>query len=274
MLKTLIIAIIGLSALISCSPIIDKIAQSTLYPFKQVNERIAKRDDMSPPPTAKAISLPSGGNYWSSNRRDGKVSVFYLHGNGESVFDLYDQKLIENVFDRQGWNWAMVDYPGMGIGGTGKPSEESVVNMASEALTGFLRGLEPGSKVFIWGRSLGAAVAAQVAYRNPGLFDGIILVSPWTSFEALVKKNSLGRFISKKFMKANSYKTDIVCQDIEAPVFIVHGTKDKMIPYTMATRLRSCFRYAKLQTVEGAGHNDIYSYESTMQSIRGFLIGN
>jgi len=267
-MKLLIFAI-----LISCSGcrFIDNIAVSVLYPWASVNQRMNIRDSKQPPDFANVIALPNGTHAFTSKTFDRPVAVLYLHGNGESVVDLADYGLL-SWLDQMGVAWIVPDYPGMGIGGSGEPSEQSLVDTALFAQNELLRRVTPGTKVFVWGRSIGAAVAAQVALNSNDSIHGLILVSPWTNLKATASNNWLGRFVSDEFYSNNEYLTDSACKNIDVMTLIVHGTADTLIPIQLGQSLTSCFKEYRFYPINGLGHNDIYSTDA-LNMIGLFLNG-
>ncbi len=254
----------------SCSKVLVPLAKNVLYQWDSINKRLDVRNSKQPPPTAEVVDLTGGGHAWMSNRKDGNTTLLYLHGNGLSVVDLLDGGFTTHVLDRSGYNWAMIDYPGIGIGGNGEPSEKSLVSMAESALNELLRRVKPETKVIVWGRSLGAAVAAQVAMKHKNKIHKLILISPWTRFEHAAKNNWMGRFIPDSFIKENSFKTDEACKSIDTKTLLVHGTADKLISFDHSKALKSCFKNSTLHTATGLGHNDIYIGD-VLSVVRGFI---
>ncbi len=266
------IVLLSLTLLTAGCGMMDGVAHRIIYPWDQVNQRIDQRGHKQPPEHMVTQELPSGGHVWISKRQDSDYTILYLHGNGESVVDLEDSGFL-GYMDWRGWTHAVVDYPGVGIGGSKDPTADSLTTMGTEALTALLSVAKPGSKVIIWGRSLGAAVAAQVAYRSIGRYDALILISPWTSLEDRIRQHWLGFLVSDKFYVEHPYRTDQVCTDIEVPTLLVHGEKDRLIPADMSHSLESCFRYPTLVIDEHFGHNDIYGGE-VLSHVEGFIGGD
>lgn len=263
--------LIGLSLLLltNCKAI-DNIAHGVLYPWKSVNDRMEKRGSKQPPNSVEVVSLSNGTNAFVSIKDDDRPAVVYLHGNGESVVDLSDTGFIAWLAARA--SFIAPDYPGAGIGGTGEANEKSLVETALLARNELLRRVKPETKVIVWGRSLGAAVAAQTAFRSKDQIHGLVLISPWTSLKDTLNTNWLGRFVSDSFIDKNAYLTDEACKFVDVPVFIVHGEKDTLIPYDHSERLTSCFKQNKFYPVKDFGHNDIYGGD-VLNMITLFLNG-
>jgi fermentation-respiration switch protein FrsA (DUF1100 family) len=111
------------------------------------------------------------------------------------------------------------------------------------------------SQLVIFGRSLGAAVAAEIATRREGL--ALILESPFVSVpdmaRAVFPLVPLGLFLSTQ------YNTVEKVQRVKIPLFVLHGERDEIVPFGQG---RTVFAAAagpkRFYTVRGAGHNDTY----------------
>lgn len=264
-------AIVLTTILISGCGWADGFAVGVVYPWASVNKRMDERGSKEVPDQFDVVALPDGTHaFHSVQNADSNVAIIYLHGNGESVVDLADTGFLFWL-DQLGVMWIAPDYPGMGIGGSGKPNETSVVNTAKLSRDWILPRLNPETRVFVWGRSMGAGVAAQLAHTMPNDLDGLILVSPWTSLRDVVQRNFIGKlFVSEKFHVEHFYNTAGVCTDIETPTLIVHGELDALIPVQMGVALSSCFRRSRLFLAPTFGHNDIYGGDA-LETIVDFL---
>ena len=132
-----------------------------------------------------------------------------------------------------------MEYPGYGLYGfENKDSDQ----MLQDALTVFdfaVNVLNVAEEdIFVFGRSIGCSVATFLSkHRNPAL---CVLMSPFQSLkEAAVSVvgNFLASFVAERLNNAETLK------EVTAPVFIVHGMKDDLIPYTHAeVLLQSCIK--------------------------------
>lgn len=86
--------------------------------------------------------------------------------------------------------------------------------------------------IFLYGRSIGCSVATFIAKnRSPGF---CILMSPFKSLKqaaVAVVGNFLSNFVAERMDNAE------MLQDVESPVFIVHGQRDELIPFTQSQEL-------------------------------------
>lgn len=171
-----------------------------------------------------------------------EFTLVYFHGARvnltSSVYRLRD-------FRDAGFNVLAIDYRGFGKSSAGLPSEESVYQDA-EAAWKWLDGRVPDrSRRILYGHSLGAPIAAEVALRGGGA-AALVLESAFTSIPEMTV---LGGLVTQRM--------DLVgkLRQLDLPVLIVHGAQDTVVPPEMAQRLYEAARGPKrLILVEGAGH--------------------
>ena len=249
----------------------DKLAHRVLFPFDKVNERLAEVE-VNPPANAKIHTFADGSKAWHNIKPDADRVLLYLHGNGESAYDLKQIGLLQ-AFDKLNLSWVTIDYPGLGLAKDVLPiNQATIVKHASQALE-LAQQLSPlNSKVYVIGRSLGAAVASQIVVSSKVMVNGLVLISPWTSLKDMVREQSwLGRFVSEDFYEAQSFKTIEACKHFPADTLIIHGAADKLIPADMGKKIAKCGPTSKLILIEGLGHNDLYTTKTTFNSMITFI---
>jgi pimeloyl-ACP methyl ester carboxylesterase len=112
----------------------------------------------------------------------------------------------------------------------------------------------PVDRVVIEGQSLGTAVAAELAARRR--VRKLVLISPFTSVTDLV-----GRFFPfpARYLVRDRFDTRAIAPGIRIPVLIIHGSDDEVVPFAMGEELARVFPDARLISVEGGGHNDLWA---------------
>src|SRR2546428_2929463 len=123
---------------------------------------------LKPPPTSPTSPASPG--------------LLWFYGNGETVAAIWP---IVHEFQPPGTALLVVDYPG--YGGSGGRATEPALYAAAEAGYAMLAtrpGVDP-HRIFVYGRSLGSAVAIYTAAHRP--VAGLILESPFTSAAAMAK---------------------------------------------------------------------------------------
>lgn len=187
----------------------------------------------------------------------GRPAVLFFHGNGENLETMRRAGLYERL-DRLDVAWLAVDYPGYGRSG-GKPSEEGLV-AGAEAGLDRLRELHPDRPLVVVGWSLGAAVAVQLAARRPGAFDGVALLSPWSRLADTAAAH-FPDFLARPLV-GNRYDSLAAAPRVAAPVLVMHGESDGIIPAVQGERLAAALAEregfeTRWVPVPGAGHNDL-----------------
>jgi len=182
------------------------------------------------------------------------ATVLTFHGNGGTMADRLDW--CHEMVSR-GASVLAVEYRGYGES-EGRPSEESCRADARAALAEAQRlsASRPGP-LLIHGRSLGGAVAIALAASAP--HDGLIVESTFTRIGDMAALTGIP--MARQLV---AYRFDSVdhLSEVDAPVFVVHGTADTLVPYSMGEALRDA-RLARGQsvrffTVEGGEHNSTW----------------
>ena len=195
-------------------------------------------------------------------------ALLFFHGNAGDIS--HRTPIAEGIL-REGLSVLLLEYRGYG-GSEGKPTEEG---LHLDALAGFdfvLGRVGSASRVFILGRSMGGAVAARLAAdRTPG---GLVLESAFTSLEAMA--GVLYPFLPSLLFRRlrGHYATKDWVQEVDAPLLVIHGTLDELVPPAMGLELLDAGRGPKEWLgVEGAGHNDVFwvGQEPYFKRIGGFV---
>ena len=178
-----------------------------------------------------------------------KGVVFYFKGNTRSIKGW--SKFKSDFLDKN-YNFFIMDYPGFGKS-TGKRTERIIYENTQLAYN-WLKSKYPENKIVLYARSLGAGFGARIAMQNHPKM--LILDSPYYSFEHLANHYAWMfplHWLLKYKMPLNKYM-----KRIKSPVFIIHGNKDKLIPYRFSSRLEKLdIKHVKLFTIEGAKHNNL-----------------
>ena len=120
-----------------------------------------------------------------------------------------------------------MEYPGYGLY-NGSPNSDRVLQ---DALTVYDHlNISLGiaeSDILIFGRSIGSSPACYLGnQRNPA---AMILMSPFKSIRE-VAKDLVGRMLSMAV--AERFRNIDLIKEIRCPTIIIHGQKDKLIPFS------------------------------------------
>jgi fermentation-respiration switch protein FrsA (DUF1100 family) len=150
-----------------------------------------------------------------------------------------------------GYNVFAFDYRGFGSNG-GTPSEDGLYEDASSAYQYLTRNLRvPSSRIILAGRSLGTAVAVDLATRVPAA--GLLLFSPIDSVPAAAAR--LYPWAPARWLSHYQFDSRGKAGRITAPVMMIHGSGDRYLPMADARSMLGEFRGPTLLVRTGGGHH-------------------
>jgi fermentation-respiration switch protein FrsA (DUF1100 family) len=176
-------------------------------------------------------------------------AILFLHGNaGNASHRLPNAAALRDL----GADVLLIDYRGYGLS-EGRPSERGVYADARAGLAHLVEVREiPEERVILFGRSLGGAVAVDLAQdRHLG---GVILESTFTSLRDMARRavGSLAGVVAR-----DGFESDVKIARVHAPLLFFHGDRDSIVPYELGLRLYEAAPDPKtFETIEGADHND------------------
>ena len=196
-----------------------------------------------------------------------RPTLLYFYGNGMCMADCEGEFA---KLRRRGFNVMVPDFVGYGMSG-GKPSEQGVYATADAAFDHLLTRTDIDvTKIVPFGWSLGSAAAIHLAStrRVPCL----ITVSAFTSMADMAR--SVFPFMPTSLILRHHFENEKKLRDIRVPIFLGHGTRDRIIPFEMSQKLASSAagKVTKYD-VQGGDHNDIFDVGGTglMDAITQFI---
>ncbi|CDJ41635.1 phospholipase/carboxylesterase domain containing protein, putative [Eimeria tenella] len=203
-------------------------------------------------------------------------TFLYFHGNAGNIgFRLPN---LELMFRMVGVNILIISYRGYGYS-EGSPTEEGVYTDAEAALDFLLENKTVNNRdIFVFGRSIGGAVAIELARRRSDELKGIVVENTFTSllemlyivFPFLGPFNLLVKAVQRMYML-----NDEKVRTLTLPVLFISGRQDKLVPPShMDVLYSSCGARLKLrEDVENGGHNDTWEVggQSYYNRLREFV---
>jgi hypothetical protein len=187
---------------------------------------------------------------YRSNPASKKI-LLWFHGNAENIGSGLDHL---RALARTGVNILAVDYRGYGKS-EGEPDEAGVYRDADAAYDYLIEQRHfRAQDIVIYGVSLGGAVAINLASRRP--CGGLIVQSSFSTARAMARRMFAIPLI--EFVVKSRFDSIRRIGEVRAPILIVHGTRDEMVPYAMGQQLFAAAPEPKrFLPIEGAGHNNL-----------------
>jgi fermentation-respiration switch protein FrsA (DUF1100 family) len=190
---------------------------------------------------------------WHMAPRDAdKPVIIYFHGNGGAL-NLRAERFAALALE--GFGIVGVSYRGYG-GSSGTPSEQGLITDGVAAYEFAVKRYTP-ARIALWGESLGSAVAIAVASEAP--VAKIVLESPFTSVADLAA--SLYWFVPVRLLIKDPFRSDRRIANVKAPILIMHGVKDDIVPIRYGEGLYALIKgEKKFHRLAEGGHNDLGRY--------------
>lgn len=203
---------------------------------------------------------------WFLPVADARATVLFLHGNAGNISHRLDSLAI---FVQLGLQVLIIDYRGYGQS-RGRPSEAGTYHDATAAWH-FLTSTKgiAGGHIIVFGRSLGGAVAVELATRvRPA---GLIVESSFTSVPDMAAK--LYPLLPVRWLARLHYRSLERIGRVQCPVLIMHSEHDEIIPFAHGRRLHEAAPEPKALFTMDGGHNDgfLVSGERYRQALDDFV---
>lgn len=192
--------------------------------------------------------------------------IVLLHGNGGSIA-IRGYRAREFI-DNGGYGYLLAEYRGY-AGNPGKPSEQGLYDDARAYMKWLTADQKiPQNQIVLYGESLGTGIATQMALEYAGV-RALVLEAPYTTMQAVAQKHMF--WLPAYLLIRDRYNNIDKIQGVKAPLLVLHGAKDNIVPFKQGTKV---FQNAKtdkrFEAFSEGGHNDLYKYESGAK-IRDFL---
>ena len=188
--------------------------------------------------------------WWVAATAPRRGHVLFCHGNAGNVAS---RGAYARMLAAAGFDVLLFDYRGYGRS-SGRPSEQGTYRDARAALSRLLGEADTNrDKTFYLGESLGAAVALELALESPPA--GVILQSAFTSVRDMAREVLP---LMPRALVPDAYPSLRLIPRLAAPVLVLHGERDDVVPVDHGRALHAAARASKrLAVLAGAGHNDI-----------------
>ena len=178
-------------------------------------------------------------------------TILCCHGNAGNISHRIETI---KIFHNMGLNVFIFDYSGFGKS-EGKPSEKGTYEDALASWNYLINNkkINPDN-IIIFGRSLGGAIAANLASKvKPA---GLIIESTFTSVADIAKK--MFPLFPVSLLVRNKYLSKNIISEINCPILVIHSQGDELIPYSHGVELYHRITSQKQFLEITGGHNEGY----------------
>lgn len=193
-----------------------------------------------------------------------KGLILYFHGNSRSI---KGWAKYARDFYRYQYDVVLVDYRGFGKS-TGKRSERKML-ADMQFVYETLAVNYPEDHLIVYGRSMGSGFAAKIASENNPRY--LILDAPYYNFKKVVER--FLPLMPHRFILRYHMRTDRWMKNVQCHTYIIHGTKDWLIPIKHSEQLQQLNPHRiTLIRIQGGGHNNLPTFPEYHNFIRDILL--
>jgi uncharacterized protein len=217
-------------------------------------------------PEAQEILVPTSDGEkliaWYVPPKVDKPLVIYFHGNGDTLSWRTNR---DRLLVADGTGLLAVSYRGF-EGSTGNPSETGF-HLDANAAYEFAASRVPIDRIVLWGHSLGTGVAVQLAAERK--VEALILEAPYTSVADIAAMRY--PFVPIRLLLKDQFRSDLRIGQVTAPVLVLHGELDDIIPVQYGRRLYELAHNPKrFISFPKGGHLDLDDH-GALTAVREFV---
>ena len=220
--------------------------------------RVAPGQRLTPPSGGVDVWFKTADGYrlnawfFESQTQPSTATIIFFHGNSGNIADV---GWLGQWFAARGFNALLVDYRGYGAS-EGEQGSEWDLYADGDAAVAFIvneKRISP-EKIVLYGSSLGTTIVADVGSRHR--VGALIIESGLSSASSLATHRFWWLPTGLHFLGKNRFDSALKLGSVKAPVLIVHGDPDPVIPTSEGRLLFDAANQPKrLLIFPGAGHN-------------------
>jgi pimeloyl-ACP methyl ester carboxylesterase len=200
----------------------------------------------------QVLPTPDGAELivWRARARDQRPTLLYFHGNAGSLVNRAQRFA---GYRASGFGLLAMSYRSYG-GSTGSPSEEANMRDARQVYDVLLGDGVTPENIVLYGESLGSGVAVALAVEKR--VGAVVLDAPYTSIVDVAARRYF--WLPVRPLLADRYESGKRIKSVTAPVLILHGARDNVIPLEMGRKLHALANEPKrLIIFDDGSHADL-----------------
>ena len=199
---------------------------------------------------------------WHVPPRGDQPLVLYLHGNGGALVHRAERFA---TLARHGIGLLAIDYRGYG-GSTGSPSEAGFM-IDAETAYALAASRYPAARIALWGESLGTGVAVTLAAERG--VGRVVLEAPFTSAVDIAALHY--PYVPVRLLMKDQFRSDERIGRIAAPLLILHGARDQVVPIEFGEKLFALAREPKRFIRYPDGEHEGLAQFGALEAVAAFL---
>lgn len=229
--------------------------RSFLFPIP-TSERVTPAAAGFPEAEEHALTTTDGERVivWHVPAKPGHAVILYFPGNGDFLAGRISRF---RAMTSDGAGLVALSYRGY-AGSSGQPSERGLLRDAAAAYA-FTSARYAADRIVVWGFSLGTGVAAALAAEQR--IGKMILEAPYTSTVDIAGALPPLRFVPVRLLMRDQFRSDQRIARVAAPLLIMHGDRDQVIPIAAGERLFALAHEPKqFVRLVGGRHDDLDNF--------------
>lgn len=181
--------------------------------------------------SVEKLETPDGESLtaWYAPADIGQPTILFFHGNAGEISD---RAARFSAYRAAGLGVLFVSWRGYG-GSTGSPSENGIIIDSRTAYDWLvLHGVKPDA-IAVSGESLGTGAAVRLAAET--VVGALILGAPYSSTAEVAKRQY--PFLPVELLMKDQFRSIDHVAAVKAPVLIIHGTADRVVPFALGLKL-------------------------------------
>jgi fermentation-respiration switch protein FrsA (DUF1100 family) len=189
---------------------------------------------------------------WYAPATTKPFTFVFFHGNGDCLASASEAA---DPYIAAGYGFLVAEYRGYS-GLPGKPTEAGLYADARATLYALMARGVKSENIILFGHSLGTGVAVQMAGESH--VGGLVLLAPYLSVPKMAQMEY--PYLPAKYLVLDRFEKEEKIRNIHAPLLIVNGADDQLIPPSQGRRLYDLANEPKqFHSIPGRGHNDAFS---------------
>src|SRR5215472_4055128 len=190
---------------------------------------------------------------WQAPAKGDRPVILYFHGNAANAANRAEK--IERII-ASGFGIFYLNNRGYG-GSGGRPTEEANITDALAAYDHLIAHGVPAERIVAYGESLGSGQAVPLAAKRR--VAAVVLEAPLTSTVDVGRRVYF--WLPLNWLVTDRYDNERNIRAVTAPVLILHGERDSIVPVEMGRRLYDAAKEPKrIELFSRAGHNDLFDH--------------